>query len=58
MDILTEGGKQQVTFITESGLYDVIIRRDSEKAKPFRKWVTSEVLPLSKPCYFFVLPLP
>ena len=39
------GRNQQVTFITESGLYDVIIRSDSEKAKPFRKWVTSEVLP-------------
>lgn len=36
---------QQVTFVTESGLYDVIIRSDSDKAKPFRKWVTSEVLP-------------
>ena len=45
MDTLTEGRNQQVTFITESGLYDVIIRSDSEKAKPFRKWVTSEVLP-------------
>lgn len=30
------GRNQQVTFITESGLYDVIIRSDSEKAKPFR----------------------
>lgn len=39
------GRNQQVTFVTESGLYDVIIRSDSEKAKPFRKWVTSEVLP-------------
>jgi anti-repressor protein len=39
------GRNQQVTFITESGLYDVIIRSESEKAKPFRKWVTSEVLP-------------
>lgn len=39
------GRNQQVTFITESGLYDVIIRSDSEKAKPFRKWVTGEVLP-------------
>lgn len=29
------GRNQQVTFITESGLYDVIIRSDSEKAKPF-----------------------
>lgn len=39
------GRTQQVTFITESGLYDVIIRSDSEQAKPFRRWVTSEVLP-------------
>ena len=45
MDTLTEGGNQQVTFVTESGLYDVIIRSDSEKAKPFRRWVTTEVLP-------------
>ena len=27
------GRNQQVTFITESGLYDVIIRSDSEKSK-------------------------
>lgn len=45
VDTLTAGGKQQVNFVTESGLYDVIIRSDSEAAKPFRKWVTSEVLP-------------
>lgn len=39
------GRTQQANFITESGLYDVIIRSDSAKAKPFRKWITSEVLP-------------
>lgn len=39
------GRNQSVTFITESGLYDVIIRSDNPNAKPFRKWVTSEVLP-------------
>ena len=39
------GRTQQVTFVTESGLYDVIIRSDSEQAKPFRRWVTREVLP-------------
>ena len=39
------GRVQQVTYVTESGLYDVIIRSDSERAKPFRKWVTSVVLP-------------
>lgn len=39
------GRTQQVIFVTESGMYDVILRSDAEKAKPFRKWVTSEVLP-------------
>ena len=39
------GRTQQVNYVTESGMYDVIIRSDSENAKPFRKWVTSEVLP-------------
>lgn len=32
-------------FINESGLYSVILRSDKPNAKPFRKWVTSEVLP-------------
>lgn len=45
VDTLTAGGKQQVNFVTESGLYDVIIRSDSENAKPFRRWVCGEVLP-------------
>lgn len=31
--------------INESGLYNVILRSDKPQAKPFRKWVTSEVLP-------------
>ena len=32
-------------FVTESGLYAVILRSDKPNAKKFRKWVTSEVLP-------------
>lgn len=31
--------------INESGLYAVILRSDKPRAKPFRKWVTNEVLP-------------
>lgn len=31
--------------INESGLYTVILRSDKPQARPFRKWVTSEVLP-------------
>lgn len=35
----------ETNFITESGLYTVILRSDKPNAKKFRKWVTSEVLP-------------
>nr|DAP58862.1 MAG TPA: repressor domain protein [Caudoviricetes sp.] len=44
---VTDGiGRQQVTsIVNESGLYTVILRSDKPEAKPFRKWVTSEVLP-------------
>lgn len=41
----TLGGCQKMNIINESGLYNVIIRSDKKEAKPFRKWVTSEVLP-------------
>ena len=39
------GRKQKTWLINESGLYSVILRSDKPEAKPFRKWVTSEVLP-------------
>lgn len=39
------GREQETTIINESGLYNVILRSDKPEAKPFRKWVTSEVLP-------------
>jgi prophage antirepressor-like protein len=35
----------ETNFITESGLYAVILRSDKPNAKKFRKWVTAEVLP-------------
>ena len=39
------GRQQDMTIINESGLYNVILRSDKSEARPFRKWVTSEVLP-------------
>jgi anti-repressor protein len=39
------GRTQTATIINESGLYSVILRSDKPEAKPFRKWVTAEVLP-------------
>lgn len=35
----------ETNFVTESGLYAVVLRSDKPNAKKFRKWVTSEVLP-------------
>lgn len=41
----TLGGSQDITLISESGLYTLIMRSNKPEAKEFRKWVTSEVLP-------------
>lgn len=41
----TLGGVQKMNIVNESGLYSIILRSDKPQAKPFRKWVTSEVLP-------------
>lgn len=43
--VLTNGGKQEMTVINESGLYSLIFGSKLESAKKFKKWVTSEVLP-------------
>ena len=39
------GRDQQAIFITEPQLYFVMMRSRSDKARPFRQWVVSEVLP-------------
>lgn len=39
------GRDQQPTLITESGLYSLIFSSKMPKAKKFKHWVTSEVLP-------------
>ena len=43
--VSTLGGEQQMSVITESGLYHVILNAKTERVKPFRRWVTEEVLP-------------
>ena len=46
LQIPSDGQSRAFIFVTESGLYDVILgSRSNEKTKPFKKWVTSEVLP-------------
>lgn len=50
------GRKQTATIINESGLYNVILRSDKPEAKPFRKWVTSDVLPAIRKYGFYGTP--
>lgn len=41
----TPGGEQEMLIINESGLYSLILSSKMPKAKAFKHWVTSEVLP-------------
>ena len=50
--------EQIVNFVSESGLYDVILGCRKPKAKPFKDWVTKEVLPtIRKTGYYSVKPM-
>ena len=44
-DIDTNGGRQTINCVNESGLYALIFGSKLESAKRFKRWVTSEVLP-------------
>lgn len=39
------GRKQDMLFVNEDGLYDVILESRKDKARDFRRWVTKDVLP-------------
>ena len=39
------GQNREMTIINESGLYSLIMSSKLEKAKQFKRWITSEVLP-------------
>jgi len=45
--ILNEGnrGNPSTAVVSESGMYALVLSSRKPEAKPFRKWVTSEVLP-------------
>jgi anti-repressor protein len=44
--IFVSGQNRDMITVNESGLYALIIRSNKPEAKKFRKWVTSEVLPV------------
>lgn len=41
----TLGGPQEMIVINQSGLFTLVLRSNKPEARPFRKWITSEVLP-------------
>lgn len=58
-EMVTPGGKQELSIINESGLYSLIFSSKLPNAKAFKHWVTSEVLPsIRKTGFYGVRPLP
>jgi prophage antirepressor-like protein len=45
MPVDTPGGRQKMNVVTEAGLYALMLISRSEKVKPFRRWITHEVIP-------------
>jgi prophage antirepressor-like protein len=45
MAVDTPGGRQKMAVVTEAGLYALMLISRSEKVKPFRRWITHEVIP-------------
>lgn len=51
-------GNRGVITINESGLYSAILGSTKPEAKPFKKWVTSEVLPTIRKTGSYTAPSP
>ena len=41
----TPGGKQEMSMISEAGMYSLILRSRKPEAKAFKRWVTHDILP-------------
>lgn len=52
------GRQGKANVISESGLYTLIIRSNKPQAKPFRRWVTKEVLPQIRRTGSYSIPTP
>lgn len=52
----TNGGVQSLQCVNESGLYALIFGSKLEKAKEFKRWVTSEVLPSIRKTGSYTIP--
>ena len=52
----TPSGEQEMLIINESGLYSLILSSKMPKAKAFKRWVTSEVLPTLRKTGSYMMP--
>lgn len=52
----TPSGKQEMTVVSEAGLYSLILKSRKPEAKAFRRWVTHEVLPAIRKTGAYVVP--
>ena len=52
----TLGGNQEMTVVSEAGLYSLIMRSRKPEAKTFKRWVTHEVLPSIRKTGAYVAP--
>ena len=50
------GLQRKQNFVSESGLYTLIMRSNSPLAKPFQRWVTHEVLPTIRKTGAYAMP--
>jgi len=43
--IPTPSGQQEMTFVSEAGLYALVLTSNKPEAKSFKRWITHEVIP-------------
>lgn len=52
----TVSGDKDTLIVSESGMYTLVIRSNKPQAKPFRRWVTKEVLPTIRKTGGYTIP--
>ena len=56
IDFVYGGKTRKNNFVSESGLYTLIMRSNSALAKPFQRWVTHDVLPTIRRTGAYAMP--
>ena len=56
IDFVYGGKTRKNNFVSESGLYTLIMRSNSPLAKPFQRWVTHDVLPSIRKTGAYAMP--